>query len=211
MLRSANNRGFTLVELLISMVLTGTLMTLLFSTHMQMQTSIRKQNSLSQSADKANIAVVFISKDIQNALFEQWNPKTFFTLEKQLHSSQRADFLNFSTGTKHENYTGSSAQAYNVTYFAQTDEETDEVVLYRKEDIFTDFTNTQRGIAIPIVRKLVRFQVSVGPNEKSLRDEWTIAMNKTLPRYVKVELEWETENKEIRKIEFQVSPGIFIQ
>ena len=211
MLRRANNRGFTLVELLISMVLTGVLITLLFSTHMQMQTSIRNQNSLSKTTDKANMAVVFISKDIHNAIHESWNRKTFFTLRKEMHNNNRGDFLNFSTGTKQVNYTGSSAQAFNVTYYAETDEETDETILYRKEDMFTDYKNTTRGVAIPIIRKLKRFQVSVGNNEKSLRDEWSISMKKTLPLFVKVEIEWENEMDQTQKIEFQVSPGIFLQ
>ncbi len=212
------SKGFTLIELLIVIALSSVLFTLLFGTYFQLQKVIKKQNIRSQISQQAIEAMYVLSSDIHNLYYEQWNIDFYFLGEKKIVENQQIDTLKFPTSSLYSNTSTLQASVYTVTYFGGVDEETNETILYRKEDSFLDYKGKtleldsnndviQDGVAIPLLKNVKNFIIEYSNNYESYDDTWDITKSNIPPKFIRVTLEWE-ENGLIRKITSVMSPVI---
>ncbi|MES0489926.1 MAG: type II secretion system protein GspJ [Leptospirales bacterium] len=214
MLVPAKRYGFTLIEVIISLAIAGTMLVALFGIFFQVRSTMQDQALYSNDGEDGAILLQTLSRDISSALYEKWNHnKFFFSVRKNILQGKRADSLNFTTGSFYYHISVQHARCYNVTYFGKPDPENDSVTLYRKEDVFADYENTTRGVSIPVLHNVEVFQIELSDDAKTWQEAWD---NKRLPRYVRITLIWIEGNKDAeftkeRKFVMQVSPGIYFR
>ncbi len=186
----------------------GLLFLLLFGSYFQIQDLIYKQNHASIQSHQMIGAVQMITRDIENTVFEPWHDKNFFTASKEIVQANRADVLNFPSGTLYHNPSTLQARLYNVTYYGRTDEVSGDLRLYRREDAFIDYQETTGGIDVPILDHLLEFRCEFSDNGDDWEDGWQLSDKKKPPAYARITLKWEEEDNQ-REFIFQVSPGIY--
>lgn len=154
-----------------------------------------------------------MSHDLQNIVDEKWNKKYFFKASKNITGGARVDSLNFISGSLYSNPLVLQSRIYNVTYFGKTGDENGALTLYRKEDMFVDYKETGHGVPIPVLKNVTKFMVEFSPNGKDWQDSWDWILNKNLPRFIRVTIQYiqnEETGKNERTIVIQTSPGIFM-
>lgn len=208
MLTSKRKKGFTLVEVLISLAAFGILMTALFSFYMAIRGLVFEQTHASQSGNRAINAIKIITRDFQNLVYEPYNSRYFFIVKEQVTGEVKTVFLNFLSGSLYSNPSLMQSSVYNVTYFGQKDEEASRVDLYRSEDIFADFKNTTGGIKVPLLENIAEFTAEFSLNTDDWRKDWDMTLMKKPPRYIRITLKW-YEEENLRTFQSEISPGIF--
>ncbi len=203
--------GFTLIEILIIMVLTGLLFMGLFGSHLQIQDVIRTQSFASRRGNQALFAIQTFSRDLNNLHYEDWHTKSFFigNTGKSLAGNDisNTSTVNFATNNLYSNPSVLQGRVYSVTYFTEISERSGKLTLYRKEDIFVDYEKTDQGIAIPILEDILAFELEYSTNGDSWKNEWNSKLARKPPMYIKSTFRW-IENDAEREFIFTTSPPI---
>ena len=203
--------AFSLIELMVVMGLMGFLFGALFSSYLQIQELVHEQSTASQKNIQALTAVKAISDDINNLYYLNWEPRSFFRGVKAngfgSGTSERCDTLNFISSTLYSNSSLLQSRTYSVTYFTATEEASGDLILYRQEDTFVDYTRPSFGIPVPILKSITRFEVQYSTNLTTWKDDWNAKNARSAPRYIKFNLGWK-EGSKIRDFVFTVSPPI---
>ena len=205
-IQRSRNSGFTLIELLVVMGLIGLLLTGLFGTYLQVQELIYKQSKGSENSGQALNFMRVLSSDLNNIVFEKWNDRQPFIIEKSIIDGKRIDRLFFVSSSLHSNPANYQNSAFNVSYQGKADFENG-VILYRLEDVFADSSQKLKGIPIPYVDNVQEFAVQASNNGRDWVDGWDRKINNVLPRYLKVILKWNEMGKE-REFEFELRPPL---
>jgi hypothetical protein len=188
------------------MSLIGLLLTGLFGTYLQVQELIYKQSQGSENSGQALHFMRTLSSDLNNIVFEKWNDRQPFLIEKSIIDGKRIDRLFFVSSSLYANPANYQNSAFNVSYQGKVDFEKG-VVLYRMEDVFADSSLKIKGIPIPYVNNVEEFAVQASNNGRDWIDGWDRKMNNVLPRYLKVILKWNEAGKE-REFEFELRPPL---
>ncbi|HRP69258.1 MAG TPA: prepilin-type N-terminal cleavage/methylation domain-containing protein [Turneriella sp.] len=188
-------RGFTLVELLIVIGLTGFIFTTLMAVYMQVKKLSYEQTRVSsQSAAVIDFGVA-ISYDLENLIFEKFNQRQIFNVTKELHGGHRFDAFAFPSASLNANPSVLQARSFMVSYFVEPDKNGQDYILYRTEDMYIDARNPFRGVPVPIVRFVTEFRVEGSNNGVDYEESWDFKTRRQVPRYIKITLRYRpTEN-----------------
>ena len=207
---SRYQKGFTLIEVMVVLGLMGFLFGALFSSYIQIQQLIRDQSLSAQTSFQALTAIRAISDDMNNLYYLDWDSKSFFKGIKNTNigsaTVSRCDMLNFVSGTLYSNSSVLQSRTYSITYFANANEN-GEIILYRQEDAFADYTKPSYGIPVPILKNILKFEVQYSTNRETWKDEWNAKLSKSLPRYIRFTLSWQ-EGSVTREFTFITTPPV---
>jgi len=212
-LNKPQNKGFTIIELIIVISLLSVFFLGLMTTYMQIQKLLNVQSNASVQGQQAEELYEILSHDIQNLVYEKWNNDYFFIAQKNVSGGSRIDRINFISGSLYSNPGILQSPFYNVTYFGKVNNDTGIMTLYRKEDMFVDYKETSLGVPIPVLDNISEFIAEFSLNGKDWQDSWDYSLNKSLPKFIKITIKYfqkEDTNKVERTIMLQTSPGIFM-
>lgn len=204
-MKPVKNQGFTLIEILIVSALTGMLLAGLFASYMQIKEILYSETKNAAISQQVIYTAESLRNDFANLLIEKWNLKYFFECRRQVTLGARIDFCNFPSGSLYTNPSTLQTGAHNVTWFGANNPQTGHNVLYRKEDIFTDYTDTQKGISVPVLNNINQFIVEFSTNGEDWTDGWSYQARKMLPRKIRVKFVW-MEGDISRNYSFEISP-----
>lgn len=185
----------------------------IMTTYVQIQKLLNSQSSASVQGQQAEELYVILSHDLQNIVYEKWNKSYFFKVKKNIEGGSRIDSLNFISSSIYSNPQMLQSRVYNVTYFGKINQDTGFLTLYRKEDMFVDYKETNHGVPVPVLEKITGFLTEFSLNGKDWQDSWDSVLNKNLPVHFRITIkyiqEFDTDTNE-RTLILQTSPGIFM-
>lgn len=203
-------RGFTLVELLIVIGLSGFIFTTLMAVYMQVKKLSYDQTRVSSQSSAVIDLGVAISYDLENLIFEKYNVRQVFTVEKELHGGRRFDAFVFPSAALNANPSVLQARSFMVSYFVERSSTGLDYTLYRSEDMFIDYKNPFRGVAVPLLRFVDEFKVEGSNNGVDYEETWDYKTRRQIPRYIRITIKYrpsETSN-EISEYVVDVRPPI---
>ncbi|MBV6493755.1 MAG: hypothetical protein LDLANPLL_01778 [Turneriella sp.] len=205
-----NRRGFTLIELLIVIGLTGFIFTTLMAVYMQVKKLTYDQTRVSsQSAAVMDFAVA-ISYDLGNLIFEKYNTRQVFSVQKETHGGKRFDAFAFPSASLNGNPSVLQARSFMVSYFVEPDANGQDYTLYRTEDMFIDARNPYRGVAVPLVKYVTEFRVEGSMSGMDYEESWDFKLRREMPRYVRVTIRYKASENTTDENEYilEVRPPI---
>ena len=203
-------RGFTLVELLIVIGLSGFIFTTLMAVYMQVKKLSYDQTRVaSQSAAVIDFGVA-ISYDLENLIFEKYNVRQVFSVEKELHGGRRFDAFVFPSAALNANPSVLQARSFMVSYFVERNPNGQDYTLYRAEDMFIDYKNPFRGVAVPMLKFVDEFKVEGSNNGVDYEETWDYKTRRQIPRYIKITIRYRPSefSNEISEYVVDVRPPI---
>lgn len=205
-----NKAGFTLVELLIVIGLSGFIFTTLMAVYMQVKKLSYDQTRVaSQSAAVIDLGVA-MSYDLENLIFEKYNVRQVFTVEKELHGGRRFDAFVFPSAALNANPSVLQARSFMVSYFVERNPNGQDYTLYRAEDMFIDYKNPFRGVAVPMLKYIDEFRVEGSNNGVDYEETWDYKTRRQIPRYIKITIRYRPSefSNEISEYVIDVRPPI---
>ncbi|MCS6972376.1 MAG: type II secretion system GspH family protein [Turneriella sp.] len=185
-----SQRGFTLVELLIVIGLSGFIFVTLMAIYLQVKKLTYEQTRVaSQSAAVIDFGVA-ISYDLANLIFEKYNTRQVFLIERELHGGKRFDAFVFPSAALYSNPSVLQSRSFMVAYFVERDRDGRNYTLYRSEDMFVDPRNLYRGVPVPMVRFVEEFKVEGSNNGVDFEEGWDYRVRRQIPRYVRITLQY---------------------
>lgn len=178
-------RGFTLIELLIVIGLAGFIFTTLMGVYLQVKKISHDQISVSnQSAAVIDLGSA-LSYDLANLIFEKYNVRQVFMVEKELHGGRRFDAFAFPSAALNANPSVLQARSFMVSYFVERDKDGQDYTLYRAEDMYIDARNPFRGVAVPMLKYVDEFRVEGSNNGVDYEESWDYKTRRQMPRYIR--------------------------
>ena len=181
-----NERGFTLVELLIVIGLSGFIFTTLMAVYLQVKKLAYEQTRVSNQSAAVIEFGTAISYDLANLIFEKYNVRQVFQVEKELHGGKRFDAFVFPSAALYANPSVLQARSFMVSYFVERDKDGQNYTLYRAEDMYVDYRNLYRGVAVPMVKLVDEFKVEGSNNGVDYEESWDYKSRRQVPRYVRI-------------------------
>ena len=124
------------------------------------------------------------------------------------------DFLNFISGSIYSNPLILQSRIRNITYFGEILPDSGKIAIFRKEDMFADYTNKTIGIPVPVLEQVSEFRVEFSRNGDEWLDAWDLARMRGIPVYIRATIIYQETSEPLspeRKLVLETSPGINIQ
>lgn len=209
-MKLTKRKGFTLIELLIVIGLSGFIFTTLIGVYMQIKKLTTDQARASSQSTAVIDLGVCISYDLANLIFEKYNVRQVFTVEKELHGGKRFDAFVFPSGALNASPSVLQARSFMVSYFVERNPRGQDYTLYRAEDMFIDYKNPFRGVPVPMLKFVEDFKVEGSNNGVDYEETWDYRTRRVMPRYVKISIKYRpSENSnEISEYTLEVRPPI---
>jgi prepilin-type N-terminal cleavage/methylation domain-containing protein len=203
-------RGFTLVELLIVIGLAGFIFTTLMAVYMQVKKLSYDQTRVSSQSSAVIELGVAISYDLENLIFEKYNVRQVFSVEKELHGGRRFDAFVFPSAALNANPSVLQARSFMVSYFVERNPNGPDYTLYRAEDMYIDYKNLFRGVAVPMLKYVDEFKVEGSNNGIDYEETWDYKTRRQIPRYIKMTIRYRPSelSNEISEYIVDVRPPI---
>jgi prepilin-type N-terminal cleavage/methylation domain-containing protein len=203
-------RGFTLIELLIVIALAGFIFTTLMAVYLQIKKLTYEQTRVSNQSTAAIEFGSAISYDLANLIFEKYNIRQVFLVEKELLGGKRFDAFVFPSAALHANPSVLQARSFMVSYFVEPDADGQNYTLYRAEDMYVDYRNLFRGVPVPMVRLVEEFKVECSNNGVDFEESWDYKSRRQVPRYVRITVRYRKspETNEVSEYVTEVRPPI---
>jgi prepilin-type N-terminal cleavage/methylation domain-containing protein len=170
-------RGFTLLEVLVSMAILVIIMAALYSAYTTNVEAIQIARQNGEVHQSARIVLDRLSKDLQSALIQVSVPSEKIRLglvgEDREIDGRRADRLDFTT-VAHLSLTekGPASDLCEVGYFIDEDPEAKVLVLFRRDDPSVDEDFTKGGSQLEMARKVIEFNVAYQDSRGDDSDKW---------------------------------------
>lgn len=202
--------GFTLIELLIVIGLSGFIFTALMGVYLQVKKLTTDQSRTSSQSTAVIDLGVCISYDLANLIFERYNTRQVFTVEKELHGGKRFDAFVFPSGALNASPSVLQARSFMVSYFVERDPKGQDYILYRAEDMFIDHKNPFRGVPVPMLKYVEDFKVEGSNNGVDYEETWDFKTRRVMPRYVRISVKYRPKESstEIAEYTLEVRPPI---
>ncbi len=203
-------RGFTLVELLIVIGLAGFIFTTLMAVYMQVKKLSYDQTRVSSQSSAVIELGVAISYDLENLIFEKYNVRQVFSVEKELHGGKRFDAFVFPSAALNANPSVLQARSFMVSYFVERNPNGQDYTLYRAEDMYIDYKNLFRGVAVPMLKFIDEFKVEGSNNGIDYEETWDYKTRRQIPRYIRATIRYRPSelSNEISEYVIDVRPPI---
>lgn len=189
-------RGFTLLEVLVSMAILVIIMAALYSAYTTNVEAIQIARQNGEVHQSARIVLDRMTKDLQSALIQVSVPSEKIRLglvgEDREIDGRRADRLDFTT-VAHLSLTekGPGSDLCEVGYFIDEDPEAKVLVLFRRDDPSVDEDFTKGGSQLEMARNVIEFNVAYQDSRGEDSDKWNTlegAPGAGLPVLVKIRL-----------------------
>ncbi|MBL8035191.1 MAG: type II secretion system protein [Leptospiraceae bacterium] len=205
-----SRRGFTLIELLIVIGLAGFIFTTLMGVYLQVKKlSYDQVRVANQSAAVIDLGTA-LTYDLSNLIFEKYNVRQLFTVEKELHGGKRFDAFVFPSAALNSNPSVLQARSFMVSYFVERDLQGPDYTLYRAEDMYIDPRNPFRGVAVPMLKYVDEFRVEGSNNGVDYEETWDFKTRRQMPRYVRAVIRYRPSevSNEVQEYIVDVRPPI---
>jgi prepilin-type N-terminal cleavage/methylation domain-containing protein len=188
--------GFTLLEVLVSMVILVIIMAALYSAYTTNVEAIQIARQNGEVHQTARIVLERMTKDLQSALIQGSVPSEKIKLglvgEDREIDGRRADRIDFTTVT-HLPLTekGPASDLCEIGYFLEEDAEAKVLVLFRRDDPSVDDDFTKGGALVEMARNVLEFKLSYQDSRGEDSDKWSSPEGMPaagLPALVKIRL-----------------------
>jgi type II secretion system protein J len=189
-------RGFTLLEVLISMAILVIIMATLYSAYTTNVEAIQIARQNGEVHQAARIVLDRMTKDIQSALIQVSVPSEKLNLglvgEDHEIDGKRADRIDFTT-VAHLPLTdsGPASDLCEVGYLVEEDSEDNVLVLLRRDSPSVDEDLTKGGTLQEMVRNVLEFNLTYQDSRGDVSDTWNTLEGRPgsgLPVLIKVRL-----------------------
>lgn len=202
-----NNRGFTLLEILISLVLLIIVLGAVYSSFFTVQRALERFDVVSLKYHEVRSALDQMRREIEGSFYKSSasndpeNNKTAFILQDRDILGIPASVLHLSA------YSFTRSGSKEVFYFVK--EKDDTLALYKKETLpfaLTEeqelpLTNSDQGYSIEMIDNISGFTV-----ESLIEDEWIKTWDSkekgTVPEIVRLSIEFDDNGQKIRLTEY---------
>jgi type II secretion system protein J len=171
-------RGFTLLEVLVSVAILAIIMAVIYSAYVTNVEAIQIARENGQVHQTARIVLDLMTRDLQSALTELQVPSETTRLgligKTEDRDGRRMDRIDFTTLT-HMALTeqGPSTDLCEVGYMVVKDEEQEDVlVLMRRDDASPDEDLTEGGAVQELARDILEFKITYEDSQGEERDSW---------------------------------------
>jgi len=207
--RDEDSKGFTIVEILVAVTILSVILTIIYGAFASSAKSIiicRKRSDIYQIA---RLSLHRMAEDISCAFPpKDPNPQNiqigFIGEDEELDGmpSDRLDFI--STSHLKSGQGLRNPGLYEIGYHIDIDPDTDEHILFRREDDSIDDEIQKGGIALELAERIKGLDFKYYDEEGEEADEWYSDDKKSLPRMVKIVLSLEDENEKMLDFTTQV-------
>jgi prepilin-type N-terminal cleavage/methylation domain-containing protein len=170
--------GFTLLEVLVSMVILVIIMAALYSAYTTNVEAIQIARQNGEVHQSARIVLDRMTKDLQSALMQLSVPSEKIKLglvgEDREIDGKRADRIDFTTVT-HLPLTekGPASDLCEIGYFIEEDTEAKVLVLFRRDDPSVDEDFTKGGALVEMARNVLEFKLTYQDSRGEDSDKWS--------------------------------------
>ena len=171
-------RGFTLLEVLVSMVILVIVMAALYSAYTTNVEAIQIARENGEVHQTARIVLDRMTKDLQSALMQLSVPSEKIKLglvgEDREIDGRRADRIDFTTVT-HLPLTekAPASDLCEIGYLIEEDPEAKILVLFRRDDPGVDEDFTQGGVLQEMARNVLEFNLTYRDSRGEESDKWS--------------------------------------
>ena len=178
--------------------------------YMQVKKLAHDQTRVSSQSMAVIDLGVAISYDLENLIFEKYNVRQIFTVEKELHGGKRFDAFVFPSAALNANPSVLQARSFMVSYFVERSPKGQDYTLYRAEDMFIDYKNPFRGVAVPMLNYVDEFKVEGSNNGVDYEETWDYKTRRQIPRYIKITIRYRPSelSNEVSEYVVDVRPPI---
>ena len=170
-------RGFTLLEVLVSMVILVIIMAALYSAYTTNVEAIQIARQNGEVHQEARIVLERMTKDLQSALIQVSVPSEKIRLglvggDRQIEG-RRADHIDFTTVTHLAlNEKVPASDLCEIGYMIEEDPETKDLVLFRRDDPRVDEDFTTGGSLQEMARNVLEFNITYRDSRGEESDKW---------------------------------------
>ncbi len=196
-----NRRGFTLIEVVISLTLLTVVLGAVYSSFFTVQRAIERFDNVSLKYHEARSSLDIIRREIEGALLEKndnsdkTENRTFFKIIDKDNFGKSTSILNFTA------FSFKSITANSISYFVR--ESNGRLDLFKTPSSATIAT---RGNTIDVMEGIEGFSVEMLFNNKWVKT-WDSSDTEELPETVRVSLEFDDNGKIVKLTEY-ASPMI---
>ena len=184
------NKGFTLLEVLIAIVLLGILSAALYGSYFGVLRARERASSGMESRRELGATLDLIRREVSSAMFYRSDKRLRFVVEDRDKFGVPSSTLDMTTLTPPNGDSRSESGIVTVTY--RMVEKNKKFTLVRQErDLFSEETIIP---AYPQMEQISAFLVECYDGSKWVKS-WDTAINGTLPKGVRVTLQVEEEGK----------------
>ncbi len=215
--RGEDPKGFTLVEILVAVTILSIILTIIYGSFAASTKSISTCRERSDIYQIARLSLDRMAEDISCAFLPEvldlGDIKFGFTGEDGETEGMPRDVLNFISTSNLQFGKGLKGTGLcEIGYYMETDPETDELLLIRREDDSIDDETDKGGFARELADRIkcLDFKYYDGEGEES--EEWYSDDRNSLPRMVKIILTMEDENEQMldfsTRVYLEMSSGL---
>lgn len=178
-----NNRGFTLLELLVALVLLVILGAALYGSYFSVIRGREAANREMEHRRELRVTLDQLRRELSSALFSRENPRLHFVVEDRDYFGKPASALDFTCIAPPLSSSLPTSDQVRATY--KTEENENKLLLTRG---IKDLYATLDPLPYPQMNDLEGFLVECSADGTKWVKTWDTALNARLPRYIKVTL-----------------------
>ena len=208
-LRNENSKGFTLAEILIAISIVSTILAILYGSFSSATRSITLCREKNEMYQVARLSLDRIAADISSAFpprdLQLEDMKLEFVGEDREVGGIPWDSLHFvSTSNLELTHDAKSSGIHEIGYYMEEDPESDEPVLFRRQDDTLDDETDKGGVALELAEGVNGLNFTYYDDKGEETDEWFSSETKTLPKMVRITLSFKDEEGETTHFSTQV-------
>lgn len=187
------NKGFTLLEVLIAVVLLGILSAALYGSYFGVLRARERASSGMESRRELGATLDLIRREVSSAMFNRSDKRLRFVVEDRDNFGAHSSTLEMTTLAPPAGDSRSESGIVIVTY--RMSEKNKKFTLVRQErDLFSEETTIP---AYPQMEQISAFLVECYDGSKWVKS-WDTAINGAIPRSVRVTVQVEEEGKPVQ-------------
>lgn len=188
----SRNRGFTLLELLIALVLLGILTTALYGSYFGVIRAREHASAGMESRRELGATLDLIRREITSALFNRTDKRLRFVVEDRDNFGASASALELTTLAPPAGQGRSESGIVAVTY-RMAEKKSVRILTRQERDLFSEAVTSP---AYPQMEQISSFLVECYDGSKWVKS-WDSAINNTLPKQVRVTIQVADEGKPV--------------
>ncbi|HWR90754.1 MAG TPA: type II secretion system protein GspJ [Dissulfurispiraceae bacterium] len=175
---AARDRGFTLLEVLLSIALLAVVITVLYSTFFLSRRAVDAVDDSLLRLQECRSALDLMRREMESAYLRDGDEKyTLFKIEDRDFFGRQTSQVTFTS------FTPQATGLAKITY--RIDEEDGQLMLTKK--IVSPFSRTEEPQAVPLIEDVESFTVEVRFNDRWVRT-WDTAVTKKTPQEIRISL-----------------------
>jgi general secretion pathway protein J len=187
------NKGFTLLEVLIAVVLLGILSAALYGSYFGVLRARDRASAGMESRRELGATLDLIRREVSSTLFNRTDKRLRFVVEDRDNFGSPASRLELTTLAPPGGQTTRSESGIVAVTYQIAEKNTQRSLTRQERDLVSEEVSTP---AYPQMEQIRAFQVECYDGSKWVKS-WDTAINNTLPKSVRVTVEVEEEGKPV--------------